>query len=300
MQSAEQEDHDHAALLQLWAAKQDQLRLRHVLCDEYSFTMEQDQRGKGLWGGEEKAEAAADEERTHLERLERVGGVDISFVNGTNYACASLVVLSYPHLLSGTVTVLYEAYEMVELQHPYIPSYLAFREAPALLALIEGLRGEAAALLPQVLLVDGSGYHHPRRFGLACHLGVLCGIPTIGVAKKLLCVGDITREAAKEACGKGLKAKGHTVPLWADSSSAFPQDMVGHALRSSNACSATTCVYVSIGHRMSLETASPLVCSCCITKIPEPVRQADLRSRAAVRVWEQEHPELLPPPNKCS
>ncbi|XP_046900221.1 endonuclease V-like [Hypomesus transpacificus] len=122
--------------------------------------------------------------------LERVGGVDLSFIKGDDVnACAQLVVLSYPGL-----ELLYEDSQMVTLSAPYIAGFLAFRETPCLLELLRRLEATQPSLLPQVVLVDGNGLFHQRaEFGLACHLGVLSGLPCVGVAKNLLQVQGVAK-----------------------------------------------------------------------------------------------------------
>uniref|UniRef100_A0A669BBZ2 Endonuclease V n=1 Tax=Oreochromis niloticus TaxID=8128 RepID=A0A669BBZ2_ORENI len=121
--------------------------------------------------------------------LERVGGVDLSFIKGDDVnACAQLVVLSYPDL-----QVLYEDSQMVTLTAPYIAGFLAFRETPFLLEALQRLKKNQPTLLPQVVFVDGNGLFHYREFGLACHLGVLSGLPCVGVAKNLLQVQGVNK-----------------------------------------------------------------------------------------------------------
>ncbi|CAM4623505.1 unnamed protein product [Leuciscus chuanchicus] len=107
--------------------------------------------------------------------LERVGGVDLSFIKDNDInACAHLVVLTYPHM-----KLLYEDCKMVTLNVPYVAGFLGFREAPPLLQALEKLKNEQPNLMPQ--------------FGLACHLGVLSDLPCVGVAKNLLHVEGVLR-----------------------------------------------------------------------------------------------------------
>lgn len=114
--------------------------------------------------------------------LKYIGGVDISFSKeDPSTACAALVVLD-----AGTLEVVHEEFDVVRLQVPYIPGFLAFREAPILLGLLEKMKTNNQHFYPQVLMVDGNGLLHPRGFGLACHLGVLADLPTIGVGKNVL------------------------------------------------------------------------------------------------------------------
>ncbi|XP_044272859.1 endonuclease V isoform X3 [Varanus komodoensis] len=159
--------------------------------------------------------------------LERVGGVDLSYVKGDDTsACASLVVLSYPDL--------------------------------------------------KVLLVDGNGILHHRGFGIACHLGILTGLPCIGVAKKLLQVEGLTNDDVHKEQIRALQKGGNTFALSSSSGR-----ILGMALRS--CAKSTKPVYVSVGHKMSLSSAVRLVHSCSKFRIPEPIRQADIRSRGYIR-----------------
>uniref|UniRef100_A0A673JIA9 Endonuclease V n=1 Tax=Sinocyclocheilus rhinocerous TaxID=307959 RepID=A0A673JIA9_9TELE len=184
--------------------------------------------------------------------LERVGGVDLSFIKGDDInACAHLVVLTYPHM-----KVLYEDCKMVTLNTPYVAGFLGFREAPPLLQALEKLKNVQPNLMPQVLFVDGNGLFHYREFGLACHLGVLSDLPCVGVAKNLLHVEGVVRSEEHQS----------------------------QALRSSQ--SSIKPVYVSVGHRISLDTAVRLTHTCCLYRVPEPIRQYIFK--------EKEIPEALP------
>ncbi|NWI95928.1 ENDOV Endonuclease, partial [Pitta sordida] len=204
--------------------------------------------------------------------LQRVGGVDLSYVKGDeSRACASLVVLSYPGL-----EVLYEDCRMVTVSAPYVAGFLAFREVPVLLEAVQRLQQEEPELSPQVLLVDGNGLLHPREFGVACHLGVLTDLPCIGVAKNLLHMDGLVRDELHREQIRSLQKPGDTFPLTGTSGT-----VLGMALRSHQHSSRP--LYVSVGHRVSLDTAVSLVSSCCRYRIPEPIRQADIRSREYLR-----------------
>ncbi|XP_012410340.1 endonuclease V [Trichechus manatus latirostris] len=204
--------------------------------------------------------------------LQRVGGVDVSFVKGDSVnACASLVVLSYPEL-----EVVYEECRMVNLLAPYVSGFLAFREVPFLAEAVRQLQEKEPSLLPQVLLVDGNGLLHHRGFGVACHLGVLTDLPCIGVAKKLLQVDGLEKNNLHKEKIQLLQAGGDTFPLVGDSGI-----VLGMALKSHDR--STNPLYVSVGHKISLEAAVRLTRACCRFRIPEPVRQADIRSREYIR-----------------
>ncbi|XP_066522554.1 endonuclease V-like [Hoplias malabaricus] len=202
----------------------------------------------------------------------RVGGVDLSFIKGDEVnACAQLVVLSFPDM-----ELLYEVSEMVTLSAPYIAGFLAFREAPPLLQLLKKLEKDEPSLMPQVVFVDGNGLFHYREFGLACHLGVLSDLPCVGVAKNLLQVQGVAKSEEHLSQISALKKAGDMFPLTAASGRTL-----GQALRSSD--SSTKPIYVSVGHRISLDTAVRLTHSCCRYRVPEPIRQADMRSREYLR-----------------
>ncbi|XP_054702211.1 endonuclease V isoform X5 [Grus americana] len=189
-----------------------------------------------------------------LTGLERVGGVDLSYIKGDDTrACASLVVLSYPAL---EVTVLYEDCRMVAVSAPYVPGFLAFREVPFLVEAVQRLQQEEPKLKPQVLLVDGNGLLHPRGFGVACHLGVLTDLPCVGVAKNLLQVDGLVRDELHREQVHSLQREGDTFPLRGASGG-----VLGMVLRSYNNSSKP--LYISVGHRVCLETAVRLVKSCC-------------------------------------
>ncbi|NWX91094.1 ENDOV Endonuclease, partial [Nothoprocta ornata] len=194
--------------------------------------------------------------------LHRVGGLDLSYVKGDESgACASLVVLSYPQL-----QVLYEDCQMVAVTAPYIAGFLAFREVPFLVEAIQRLQQKDPGLTPQVLLVDGNGLLHHRGFGVACHLGVLTDLPCIGVAKNLLQVDGLARDELHREQIRSLRMEGDTFPLTGTSG-----NVLGMVLRSCSSSSKP--LYVSVGHRVCLETAVSLVKSCCRYRIPEPIRQ---------------------------
>lgn len=179
-----------------------------------------------------------------FESIKTVAGVDIG-IRG-NIALASVVVLNFPDLeiVDGVVA---ESH----VRFPYIPGYLSFREVPPLLVAFARLQTE-----PDLVIVDGQGIAHPRRFGLASHLGFVLNKPTIGCAKSRLC-GQYT-EPAKE--------KGASSPL-------FDKDeIIGTVLRTRTNVSV---VFVSIGHNISLETARELTVACCPRyRLPETTRYA--------------------------
>ena len=164
------------------------------------------------------------------------------------------------HALDECLDVVETGRARMEAVFPYVPGLLSFREAPALIDAWHDLQTE-----PDLLVCDGHGRAHPRRFGLACHLGVWLDHPTIGCAKNVL-VGD---------CRAPAPEKGAHAPLRDD------DEVIGRAVRTRDEINP---VFVSIGHRVSLETATRHVLEVSPTyKIPEPIRAAhaevnDMRS----------------------
>ena len=182
----------------------------------------------------------------HLEPVRRVAGVDVGFEAAGTVTRAAVAVLRYPEL-----DVLETAIARRPTAFPYIPGLLSFRELPAVLAALEQLREP-----PDLLLCDGQGIAHPRRFGIASHLGLLVDIPAIGVAKTRLCG---THEEPPNQ-------RGAWTPLWGQG------EIIGAVLRSRIGVRP---LYVSPGHRVGLETAIAYVMGCCTRyRLPETTRHA--------------------------
>ncbi len=201
-----------------------------------------------------------------------IGGVEISFVkNSDDDACAAYVILSYPDL-----QVVYEKMEMVKLQKPYIPGFLAFREVDHLVKLIESAKVTNPKLIPQIIFVDGNGILHPNGLGLASHLGILVDIPTVGIGKKLFLLDGLDKYDVKAEFDQKCKNGGDNLPLVSN------KKIVGAAYKSND--ETTNPIYVSIGHKISLETAFNIMKDICLYRIPEPVRQADKLSREYIRL----------------
>jgi deoxyribonuclease V len=178
--------------------------------------------------------------------IQRVAGIDIGFEENGALTRAAVVVLSFPGLEYIESAVARRA-----TSFPYIPGLLSFREAPAALEALEQLKS-----LPDLLICDGQGIAHPRRFGLASHLGLLCDLPSIGAAKSRL-IGEHAPLDAARGEWQYLFDKG---------------EIVGAALRTRQN---TRPVYVSIGHRVSLESAIRYTLDCARRfRLPEPTRQA--------------------------
>lgn len=190
-------------------------------------------------------------------------GVDVGFRG--EVARAAAVAIRFPDL-----TPLAQAVAEVPVTFPYIPGLLAFREAPAILAALERL-----PVLPRMLMVDGHGISHPRRMGIATHLGVYLDLPSIGCAKSKLW-GRYERPPDEP---------GAWTPLWDG------EEIIGAVLTTQAGASP---LFVSIGHRISLENAIATVMACVRGhRLPEPTRLAHLAAGGADVVSSARQPRLL-------
>lgn len=184
---------------------------------------------------------------TPLPRMpRRVAGGDISFAPDGSELLAVWVVWDV-----RARAIVEAVFSRRRVTFPYVPGLLSFREAPAMIAAARRLKSE-----PDVFVLDGQGRAHPRRFGLACHVGVLLDRATIGCGKSLLC-GRHDTPALAVGASKPLIDRGETI---------------GRALRTQ---ADTAPIYVSVGHRIDLASAVRVVMACCSAfRIPEPTRQA--------------------------
>lgn len=183
--------------------------------------------------------------------IRRIAGVDVGFHRARNLLRATVVVLDFPEL-----TLRDAAVAESPPGFPYVPGYLSFREVPAILEAFG-----AVGAKPDLLMVDGHGIAHPRRLGIASHLGLVLGLPSIGVAKSRLCgVHDVPGEAA-----------GDTAELNDGG------EIIGTVYRSRVRANP---LFISPGHRLGLETAQRLVARCLRGyRLPEPTRLADQMSK---------------------
>ena len=175
-----------------------------------------------------------------------VAGVDISVNRWAKTGTAAVVVLNYPDLeIVGVKTV------TDKIEFPYVPGLLSFREAPLILAACENL-----TVIPDLVMVDGQGIAHPRRLGLASHLGLCLDVPTIGVAKSRLC-GQYEEPGNEAGSYTELMDNG---------------EVIGAVLRTR---AGVKPVYVSVGHRIDLPGTIHWVLECCRGyRLPEPTRLA--------------------------
>jgi deoxyribonuclease V len=214
-------------------------------------------------GTEDEARAVQDELRARVVLDEpgpppgtgRVTGVDVAYDDERDVVAAAAVVLD-----AVTLAVVAEATAVGRISFPYVPGLLAFREIPTVLAALHALPWP-----PGLVVCDGYGLAHPRRFGLASHLGVLTGLPTIGVAKNPFTFTHADPDARR----------GSASPLLAGA------EEVGRALRTRDGVKP---VFVSVGHRVSLDNACAHTLALTPAyRLPETTRRADALCRAALR-----------------
>lgn len=178
-----------------------------------------------------------------------IAGVDAAFFGDKVIAVASLY--NYPDLIN-----LEDAFTILICPFPYIPGFLSFREGPAIIEALYGLKST-----PDVVLVDGQGIAHPKKLGIASHIGALLDIPTIGCAKSRL-VGEYKEPKPRRGARSALKYNG---------------EIVGSVLRTRDNVKP---LFVSPGHRVDLDDSIEIVLGCARKfRIPEPLRRADFLSK---------------------
>jgi deoxyribonuclease V len=184
-----------------------------------------------------------------------IAGCDVAFEKARDRAVGAVVVLRYPEL-----DVVERVVAQSPIAFPYVPGLLSFRETPLLAQAFEQLEHA-----PDLVMVDGHGYAHPRRFGIACHIGLLLDVPAIGVAKSRL-VGEEGAVAATRGSRADLIDGG---------------DVIGSLLRTRDGVRP---IYVSVGHQIALDAAERWVLRCGRAhRLPEPTRLADQLAGEAKR-----------------
>lgn len=182
-----------------------------------------------------------------LGEVRHIAGADVAVNPRANEASAGVIVYRFPDLVEVERRGV-----RARLTFPYVPGLLVFREGPVLLQVFDQIQTE-----PDVILFDGHGYSHPRRFGFACHMGVVLDRPSIGCAKSLL-IGEHTAVPNEV---------GAHVPL------VDGEELIGAVVRTRKDVQP---IFVSIGHRVSLETAVRLTLACSDGfRVPRPTREAD-------------------------
>jgi len=181
--------------------------------------------------------------------IDTIGGLDVAYSSkNRRLACAACIIMDMDGNIVDKVWII------DKIKFPYVPTYLAYRELPLFEKLINQMKER-----PSIFLADGNGILHPYRIGIASHLGVVMDIPTIGVAKNLL-YGEIK--------GKYILDKG---------------ERIGYVLYSSKRP-----IFVSPGHRVSMETSIDIVKRFLKYKIPEPLRQAHILAKSKIKEIDQQ------------
>ena len=182
-------------------------------------------------------------------KVRTLAGTDCAFLDGGRLIVAAAVLCD-----ARTMALLASAHDVRACDFPYVPGLLSFREAPAVIAAVRALPRR-----PDLLMCDGQGLAHPRRLGLACHVGLWLDLPTVGVAKSRLC-GEHRTPGARRGCRTQLRHGG---------------DVVGAALRTRTD---VKCLYVSVGHRLTLADAVRWTLRAGRgVRLPEPTRRAHQR-----------------------
>jgi len=197
-----------------------------------------------------------------------IGGLDISFdKNDNNHACGYITIYDMDQN-----KIVYEDHEIVDLKIPYISGFLGFREFDVYKILLDRLKIIQPNFYPHVLMVDGFGILHPRGAGSASQLGYEFDLPSVGVGKTLLYLDGLNEKAIKRQCQETCRNKGDYILLKGQFGNIY-----GAAVRTSN--ESYVPVYASVGHKICLETAIDLVVRCSKFRIPEPIRNSDIRSK---------------------
>jgi deoxyribonuclease V len=208
----------------------------------------------------DQTEARAEQERLRplvreegiaADEVRLIAGVDVAYAKDESIVAGAVVVLD-----AATRHTIESAFAVRPVEFPYVPGLLAFREIPALLDALAALSNR-----PDAIVCDGYGVAHPRRFGLACHLGVLIDLPTFGVAKTAF-IGEYAQPGPERGDWSDLTDRGESI---------------GRVLRTQRG---TKPVFVSTGHRIDLDAATELTLALAADyRLPETTRQADRLSR---------------------
>ena len=197
-----------------------------------------------------------------------IGGLDISFSKtDANIGCAYLTVYDLKHK-----HIAYEDHIVCTLTVPYISGFLAFRELEHYSILLSRMKQVNPEMYPDIIIVDGNGILHERGFGSASHIGFAFDVPTIGIGKTLMAIDGLNEKEIKKTFKEQCKATGDFIKLIGKSGKIY-----GIGLKTAN--NVENPLFVTIGHKISLETAMKIVLETSIYRIPEPVRNSDIKSK---------------------
>lgn len=234
--------------IQKWEKIQEELRAKMVLTDDHKWNQ--------------------------VSEIKYIGGMDISASKKDPTKAISAYVI-----VDSTLSIVYMQFNFVTMEEPYVPGFLAFREVDHLVKLVEEQKSSRPEITPDVVLIDGNGIFHTRKFGVACHLGVLCDLTTIGCGKTIFSVDGINKEKVIKMTDKFSKAGDHCY-LCGDSGETY-----GVALRATD--DSKKPLIISVGNKISLENALRVVEITTRHRVPEPIRIADIVSRRVVTEYEK-------------
>lgn len=180
-----------------------------------------------------------------LYNIQKIAGVDSRYIKNTNSIVSVVIIFSFPEL-----KIIEVKYCSLKVDFPYMPGFLAFREGPSIENCFKSLTN-----IPDVIFFDGHGFCHPRRFGLASHLGLILNLPSIGCAKSNLC-GEYELPVLKRGNFAYIRER---------------DEIIGAVLVTKDNVNPA---FISVGHRMSLQTATALTLEVSKYRIPEPIRRA--------------------------
>lgn len=257
-------------LVEKWTNEQLEWSKKLQLCDTEPW-----QTNRSVYEGENSDSSMSYQN----ERLRYVAGLDISFVKGRTTACSGLFVFD----LADDMRLVYEDLDtqLITMDVPYVPGFLAYREAPFLLDKLKKLKTEKPHLYPHCIFIDGNGVLHTHKFGMACHIGFHSDTPTIGVSKKLYQVHGLeNNDEHKSRIKNELKKAGDYFEL--KSKTDTNESLLAMCYRSTN--DSTNPIYVSIGNKIGWQTCLWIL-KLVISKyrIPEPIRKADFLTREFLR-----------------
>ncbi len=203
------------------------------------------------------------ENKVNLDKLKKVAGVDISFDNNDiNKGCVYITIMDY-----NSLKIIYEDYELIDLDVPYIPGFLGFREIPHYMNLLNRV---PEIFKPDIILVDGFGKLHHIEFGSVSHLGVLSKIPTIGIGKKLLMIDGINEKDIKSQLKQSWNNNKKYISIIGKSGINYG---VAFSINNGNP------IYITIGNAIDINTSIEIIKHLCLYRIPEPIRISDINSK---------------------
>ncbi|BCS83561.1 endonuclease V [Cotonvirus japonicus] len=204
-----------------------------------------------------------------------IGGLDISFHKFIkDKACGYITIYDLKNK-----KIVYEDHELIELTIPYESGFLGFREIPVYKKLLDRLKNDNPNLYPHIIMIDGFGILHPRGVGSASQLGYELNIPTIGIGKTLLCLDGLNEKNVKSKFKFECKKQGDYILLQGISGIEYGAALYSSKKEIKSINDVCNPIYITIGHKISLITAIKIVLECSNFRIPEPIRNSDIKSK---------------------